>query len=592
MQILHASAAAATEALGVWGALWDVLILLTMAMVVGNVAARLGQSVIVGYLIAGTLVGPNALGWISSHAQLLNLAEIGVALLLFAIGLEFSPRRLQTLGRSRFYIGAAQVVVTTVLACAGALAFGLPVGESLVVGMMIAMSSTACVLRLLGDRAEIDTRHGRSALGILLVQDGAVVPMILLVSVMGTGGTPVEVASKLVLALVAAAALLAVFYVLFNVVAPRILLLPTYQKNRDLPVLLAVIMATGSAWATHAAGLSPALGAFVAGVLLAASPFAIQIRADTRPLATLMITLFFASVGLFGDPAWFLEHLSEVSVVVLSVVVGKPAIIAVLSRTFGQPWRDGIGAGLCLGQVGEFSFVLATIAQSDFAGTALMTPSTFRTAVSATIVTLLITPYLVAAAPRAGARFEGWLARRERRMRQREGVAGHAGAAAGHADEANDDADPAASAATADSILIVGFGSVGRRVAEGLLETKRDRLIAIDLKPDSIETAQRYGLRAQLGDATQRDVLVHAGVHAARVVVITVRDHVITRHLIHLIRDLSPDALIVARCHYHVHFFELLYTGAHEVVDEEDHLGERLAAHVSKLEEPFDRSGS
>ena len=585
MTAADASLAMTASTLGVWPVLFDVLVLLTMAMLLGNLAARLGQSVIVGYLIAGTVVGPNVLGWISSHAQLLNIAEIGVALLLFAIGLEFSPQRLRDLGSSALRVGPAQVVLTTLLAYAAGVTAGLDSREALIIGMMVSMSSTACVLRLLTDRAEVDTRHAKSALGVLLAQDAAVVPMILLVSVMATGGTAAQVASKLLLALLAAAGLLGVFYFLFNVVAPRMFHLPTYRKNRDLPVLLAVVMATGSAWATHAVGLSPALGSFAAGILLATSPFAIQIRADTRPLATLMVTLFFAAIGLFGDPLWVLRNWMLVTGVVLVIVIGKPAIIAVLARLFGQPWRYGVAAALCLAQVGEFSFVLATIAQSDLTGAALIAPLTFRTMVSATIVTLLLTPYLVSVAPRAGVMFESALAWSVRALR-REGSGDGNDVGAGHAlPAAPQQRTGAATSADAGPILIVGFGPVGRRVAEGLLDSSRDRLVAIDLNVETLKSAEGYGLKAQLGDATQRDILDHAGVNAAQVVVITVRDHVTTRHIIHLVRDLSPDAVIVARCLHHVHFIELLYTGAHEVVDEEDQVGGRLAEHVSKLVE-------
>jgi CPA2 family monovalent cation:H+ antiporter-2 len=208
---------------GVWEILWDILVLLAMAMLLGTLSERLGQSVIVGYLIAGTLVGPNVLGWISTRMELLNIAELGVALLLFAIGLEFSPRRLLTLGKKALGTGPLQVVLTAIVASAVALLCGLDRREALVVGLMVAMSSTASVLRLLTDRAEIDSQHGRTSLGILLIQDIAVVPMILLVSIMADGSAPGLIPWKLTLALGFAVLLIGVFYVLFNFVAPRLL---------------------------------------------------------------------------------------------------------------------------------------------------------------------------------------------------------------------------------------------------------------------------------------------------------------------------------------------------------------------------------
>ncbi len=214
---------AAVPPLGVWDVLRDVLVLLAVALLLGTIAERLGQSVIVGYLFAGMLVGPNVLGWISTQAELFSIAELGVALLLFAIGLEFSPRRLVTLGSIVLKTGPLQVVLTTACGAGAAIVCGLGSREALVVGMIVAMSSTACVLRLMTDRAEIDSQHGRTALGILLVQDVAVVPMMLLVSVMGTGAHWALIIGKLALALLLAVLLIGLFYVLFNFVAPRLM---------------------------------------------------------------------------------------------------------------------------------------------------------------------------------------------------------------------------------------------------------------------------------------------------------------------------------------------------------------------------------
>ena len=563
----------AAAQLDVWTVLWDILVLLTMALMLGTVAERLHQSVIVGYLIAGALVGPNVLGWISTQQELFQIAELGVGLLLFAIGLEFSPRRLLSLGTVVLKAGPLQVLTTAVFGFAAAAIFGLNAREALVVGMMVAVSSTACVLRLLTDRAELDSEHGRMALGILLVQDAAVIPMILLVSVMAAGGAWGLMAGELTLALILAAVLMGMFYVFFNIVVPRLLLLPAWRKNRDLPILLAVTMATGSAWVTHAMGLSPALGSFAAGVMLAVSPFATQVRADTRPLTILMVTLFFAAIGMFGDPAWLVRHWTIVVGIVLAIIVGKTLIIILLAHLFGRPWRYAIATALCLAQVGEFSFVLATIAQRNVVGAALMEPVTFRAMVSATIVTLLLTPYLVASAPWVGARCE--------RMLYSLQAAGRFPRDQRAATAVSEGADVKLRPAT-DLIMIIGFGPAGQRVAEGLMESHPHGMVAIDMNSENIDIARRYGMVAHVGDATRRDVLEEAGIYRARVVVVTVPDHAITHHLIHLIRDLAPDAFIVARCRYHVLRWELLHAGAHEVVDEEDHLGRRLAAQVRK----------
>jgi CPA2 family monovalent cation:H+ antiporter-2 len=396
---------------GVWGGLQDILLLLLAALLLGTIAERLRQSVIVGYLIAGTVVGPNVLGWIEEQQQIYHIAELGVALLLFVIGLEFSPRRLLDLGKKTLGTGILQIVVTAAAAWGVAEACGFGAQEALVIGMMIAMSSTACVLRLLADRAELEGIHGRAALGILLVQDVAVVPMMLAVSAMSGGQSLGSVVGKLSLSVLLAVALVGTFYFLFTFVVPRLFKQRVWQLNRDLPILLAMILALGCAWAAYQLNLSPALGAFAGGVLLAVSPLATQIRADVRPLSTVLVTLFFASIGMFGDPRWLLQNGLLVAGLVLAIVAGKPLIIAVLARLFGQPWRYAVATGLCLAQIGEFSFVLATIAQTPVDGVALMSIETFRALVSATIISLLLTPYLVAMAPRAGAWTATFLAR-------------------------------------------------------------------------------------------------------------------------------------------------------------------------------------
>ncbi len=553
---------------GVWDALRDILLLLLVALLLGTIAERLQQSVIVGYLIAGTLVGPNVLGWISKQQEIYYIAELGVALLLFVIGLEFSPRRLLELGKTSLGTGILQIIVTGAATWAIAKACGIGSQEALVIGMMIAMSSTACVLRLLTDRAELEGIHGRAALGILLVQDVAVVPMMLAVSAMAGNQSISGVVSKVSLSVLLSVTLIGVFYIVFKVVVPRLFKQRVWQRNRDLPILLAMILALGSAWAAHQLKLSPALGAFAGGVLLAVSPFATQIRADVRPLSTVLVTLFFASIGMFGDPSWLLQNWLLVAGIVAAIVIGKPLVITMLARLFGQPWRYAVATGLCLAQIGEFSFVLATIAQAQVDGVALLSATTFQALVSATIISLLLTPYLVAVAPHVGATLATCISRfNGRRDPHGRGTLSN-----------NGESVPA----LADAILIIGFGPAGQRVAEGLIDPHQGRIVVVDLSPDNIAIANRYGLTGILADATQAEVLEHAGIHRARVVVIALPDHNTARHLIYEVRDLAPDTYVIVRCRYHVRHWELLNAGAHEVADEEDQVGRQLAERVSQ----------
>ncbi len=548
---------------GVWDALRDILLLLLVALLFGAIAERLGQSLIVGYLVAGTVAGPNVLGWISKQQEIFNIAELGVALLLFVIGLEFSPRRLIELGKTSLWTGIFQILITAAATWVIAIACGFTAQTGLIIGMMIALSSTAGVLRLLTERDQLDALHGRAALGILLIQDIAVVPMMIIVSAMAGGQSFSQVAGKIGLSLSLLMLLIGAFHLVFQFIVPRVFKQRTRLRNRDLPILLAMILALGSAWGAQQLNLSPAIGSFAAGVLLGISPLATQIRADVRPLSTLLVTLFFASLGMFGDPIWLMNNWLLVFAMVAAIVVGKPLVITLLGRFFGQPWRYALATGLCLAQIGEFSFVLGTIAQAEMGGVAILSPQTFRALVSATIISLLLTPYLMAVAPRVGPWFAACVSRFRGRatLRLDEGVF--------QSDAAERD--------VTDILMIIGFGYAGQRLAEGVIDLHKERIVVVDINPEIVSIAKSYGLMGVVGDAMQKEVLENAGIHRANIIVIALPDSNTVRHLIHLIRDLAPDAYLIVRCRYHLRRRELLNAGAHEVADEEEQVGALLA---------------
>ncbi len=548
---------------GVWDALRDILLLLVVALLFGAIAERLGQSLIVGYLIAGTVAGPNVLGWISKQQEIFNIAELGVALLLFVIGLEFSPRRLIELGKTSLWTGIFQILITAAATWVIAIACGFTAQTGLIIGMMIALSSTAGVLRLLTERDQLDALHGRAALGILLIQDIAVVPMMIIVSAMAGGQSFSQVAGKIGLSLSLLMLLIGAFHLVFQFIVPRVFKQRTRLRNRDLPILLAMILALGSAWGAQQLNLSPAIGSFAAGVLLGISPLATQIRADVRPLSTLLVTLFFASLGMFGDPIWLMNNWLLVFAMVAAIVVGKPLVITLLGRFFGQPWRYALATGLCLAQIGEFSFVLGTIAQAEMGGVAILSPQTFRALVSATIISLLLTPYLMAVAPRVGPWFAAFVSR-------------FRGRAALRLDEGVFQSDAAERDVT-DILMIIGFGYAGQRLAEGVIDLHKERIVVVDINPEIVSIAKSYGLMGVVGDAMQKEVLENAGIHRANIVVIALPDSNTVRHLIQLIRDLAPDAYLIVRCRYHLRRRELLNAGAHEVADEEEQVGTLLA---------------
>ncbi|MGD8451810.1 MAG: cation:proton antiporter [Phycisphaerae bacterium] len=542
-----------------WTALLDVLILLAAATLLGALCERLRQSAILGYLLAGTLLGPNALDLMPSHKSVAAIAELGVALLLFTIGLEFSWRRLRRIGAIAFGGGTAQVLLTGGLAAGACLALGLGGRSAVAIGAMIALSSTACVLRLLARRAEIDGLHGRSALGILLVQDMAVVPLVLVVTALAREGaaSPLSVGWELGRAVGLGGLLGAGLFVVLNYVVPPLLGTSAAARNRDLPILLAIVTAVGAAWTSHELGLSPALGAFVAGLLLAESPFATQIRADVASIRTLFVTLFFSSIGMLSNPAWALTHWTTVVPVVVAIVAGKAMVAAGVVWLFRCPPGHAVATGVCLAQVGEFSFVLAEVARQG----RVIDGGLFDLLVAATIATLFLTPYLVAAAPRLATA----VGRRLAVVGQTLSTEGEtAGRLRGH-------------------VIIVGFGPAGRRITEALLPRYKSLLVIVELNRKSAAVARSYGLPTHIGDATQREVLEHLGVEAALAVAVTLPDPAGARQVIEQVRAIAPEATIIARARYHVYRWELMVAGAPIVVDEEDQVGLHMARAVRKV---------
>ena len=576
-----------------WTALLDVLVLLLTALLLGALCERLKQSAILGYLLAGTLLGPNALDWMPNHKAVATIAELGVALLLFTIGLEFSLRRLRRIGAIALGGGSLQVVLTAALAATACLLLGLDTRSALAVGAMIALSSTACVLRLLITRAEIDAIHGRNALGILLLQDIAVVPLVLVVTALGGEGpaSPMHIARQLARSAGLAALLVAVLFIALNYILPLLMRTRDAARNRDLPILLAIVTAVGAAWASHQLGLSPALGAFIAGLVLAESPFATQIRADVAPLRTLFVTLFFSSIGMLANPAWIAQHWALVVVVVAAVIVGKAVVITAVAGLFRSTLPHAAATGICLAQVGEFSFVLAEVARQG----GVITNDLFELQVAATIATLFLSPHLIALAPRAADTISRLRSGPPRRLYPSPGstpasqpappplslVTEPTPAPAPALDSPSD-----AESQLTDHIVIVGFGPAGRRIAEALMRRHKSRLVVIELSTRSASIAQTYGLRTYIGDATRVEVLEHLRITAARAVAVTIPDPTAARRVIEQARALAPDTAIVARARYHVYRWELMVAGAPVVIDEEEHVGLHMAAAIRRLLAP------
>lgn len=549
-----------------WTILLNVLILLSAAMLLGALMDRLKQSPILGYLIAGTILGPNAFKLMPSPDAVEGISELGVALLLFTIGLEFSWRRLRKMGAIALGGGTLQIIATITITALICMAWDMPPNTAIVIGAIAALSSTACVLRILATRAEIESIHGRNALGILLMQDIAVVPLVLIVAVLGTsGGDPTQttlpilhIAVQLGRAFAIALLMVAALFIILNYIVPRLLNTQTIMRNRDLPVLLAMVTAVGAALLSHKLGLSAGLGAFIAGILLAESPFATQVRADVAPLRTLFVTLFFSSIGMLANPIWIYQNAPLVAATVLAIVVGKTVITATVARLFRVPLGPAVATALCLAQVGEFSFVLATSAHQSN----LVDDFIFDLLVASTIATLFLTPYLVALAPK--------LARVVANLSLKR-------------DSKNATPNSSSQPIHANHIIIVGFGPAGQRIAESLLKRENTSVFVIEQNTVAAAIARQYGFEALIGDATRAEVLERVHVATASIVAVTLPEPDSARQVIAQVRSLSPKASIVARARYHVYQLELVFAGAHVVIDEEREVGKRMAASIRKM---------
>lgn len=535
-----------------WALLRDIILLLSACLLVGGLCSRLRQSPLVGYLLAGMLLGgPGSLQLVQSEREIEAVAELGVALLLFSLGLEFSLKRLMKLGGRPLIGGVMQVAVTLLIASVAAAACGLAIREAAAFGAMVALSSTAVVLRILEERTELEMPHGRNSLAVLLTQDMAVVPLALLMTILGGAESLGEMARD-VAKLLASAAALVVGFVLLTKIAVLALGPLTLHRNRELTVIFAVVAGLGAAWVAHAAGISPALGAFVAGMLLGSSPFATQIRADVSALRVVLLTLFFGAAGMVADPVWIFENALLVAAVTLALTAGKLAITWGIFRALGSPVRVAAATGLALAQVGEFAFVIGSIGKSN----GVISEQLLSLVVSVTIVSFFLSAFLVPAAPHFGAGMARLL---------RSG-------AAPSGQQAPNKLNP--------EVVIIGFGPTGQIAARPFVG-RQVAVLAIDLNRDGVHKAEQLGFRGEVGDATQNEVLEHASVYAADVIVITIPHAASAMTTLANVRRLAPHAQVFMRSRYQAHVDDFAGGGAHCVVGDEEQVGRRLAEELA-----------
>ncbi len=527
---------------------FTLLIALAVALVLGAIAHWLGVPPMIGYIAAGLVVGPATPGFIAEREDVLALADIGVALLMFSIGLQFSLAEVRKVGPRILGGTPLQVALTMSIGTATGLALGSPLIEALFIGGAVSVCSTVVLVKVAGEDALQTTLYGRTALGVSIVQDLLTVVLVVVLSAIG-GGEEEGIAGPLV-SVAVAIGFVALMVVAGSRVLPRVLGLIAGLRSRELFVIGVAVVAVGTAFAASALGVSVALGAFVAGLALADSDLTDSVLGEIVPLRELFSTFFFVSIGILLQPAAILAAWPVVVALLLIVTLGKAVPIALLARFDGQRPSSALRAGALIGQSGEFSFVLAST------GLALgaVRPDAFSLAMGAVVISILTAQPLLAAASRIGDALE---ARAKlpplpgdepgREMRR-------------HA-------------------VILGYGRVGHSVAR-VLGSRGFAWVAIEGDFHVAREARQAGAPVIFGEAGTASVLDSAGVVNAHALVVAIPDALATRQAVAYARDRNPRLEIVARAHSDTEETELRRLGAARVVVAERELGNQLIRHA------------
>ena len=516
-----------------------VLVYVLVAALAGGMIARLLRlPVILGYLAGGMVVGPYGLHLVKDVGQIETLAQIGVALLLFTLGMEFSLKTLKKTGKVAVLGGLAQILFTTGLGFAIGVLMGWPLSEAVFFGFLISLSSTMIVIKMLMDRGEIDTAHGRVMIGILLVQDLAVIPMMALVPAFGEPG----LAGALGKAALTTVVFLGAMAVLGLWILPRFMRRVAAVRSRELFLLTIVGLCLAVAFGTYYFGISLALGAFVAGILISESDYAYQAIAEVIPLRDIFATLFFVSLGMLINLGFLADNIGTVIGVVVAIIGGKFIICAVIPRIFNYSAKTMLYTGAGLFQIGEFSFVLAAAALS--AG--VISKDVYDLTLSSAVITILLTPVAIGAASvlyrklSQGERFAKVLARRT---------------------------DPQFSRGfqLANHVVICGFDRIGRNLGK-VLDQRDFSYLVIDNDPKVIEALRARGVPCIYGDASNPEILSRAVLEKAKVLVITFHEPIGTELTVRNALAINPKLDVVARVHFDDEVGKLRDIGVAEMV--------------------------
>jgi CPA2 family monovalent cation:H+ antiporter-2 len=523
------------------------VVIFGLSIVVLLVCYRLRIPTIVGFLLTGVLFGPTGFGLVHATAEVETLAQIGVVLLLFSIGLEFSFHNFVRIKRIVLIGGTLQVVLTIAVVTVLARYLGRSMPQSVFIGFLLSLSSTAIVFKRLQEKAEVESPHGKTSLGILIFQDIIVVPMMLVLPLMS--GNAGSAGSSIIIFFVKILGIIVCMVVMTKWIVPWILFRVAKTKSSELFLLSIIVICFAIAWLTSSAGLSLALGAFLAGLVLSESEYSYQALGSILPFKDVFTSLFFISIGMLFDGVYFLHHPVLIVSLTLAVLVLKVAIASFVPAVLGFPLRTMVLTGLSLGQVGEFSFILST------AGIAfgLLDKDTYQIFLGVSILTMAATPFVMACGP--------WISDRLLSLPLPKRIT-----AGLHTEAAPETFEK--KQRQNDHLIIIGFGINGRNVARAARATGIPYVIT-EMNPETVRREKAAGEPIIYGDATQEAVLLHVDIRTARVVVVGIPDPIATRRVIEVARKLNPSVHIIARTRFYRETGLLYALGASDVIPEE-----------------------
>lgn len=534
-------------------ALRDIEILFGLALVTVVLFRRLMFPSIIGFLVTGLLAGPHALGFIRNTHQVEQMAEIGVVLLLFTIGIELSLKELMRIRHLVLWGGGLQVVVTILAVAVVGTASGFPASQALFFGFLVALSSTAILMKLLIDTGQADAPHGKMAMGILIFQDLCIVPLMLLTPLLGGAGDGFR--GIVVIGAKAAAVILAAHYGA-RFMVPWIFKQIVRTRSRELFILSIIFIGLGTAYLTSLVGLSLALGAFIAGLAISESEYSHQALSDIIPFREAFMSLFFISVGMLLNPVILLDHPLLVVSLVVTILLIKTLVTTAAATILGVPMRIAIIAALSLAQIGEFSFVLSQAGVTF----GLLTPDMYQIFLAASIATMGLTPaclryaspvadFVVGILPHEWTRGRGVLKKHEKPL------------------------------SLQDHVIIVGFGMNGRNLAR-VLKNLHIGFVVIETNPFTVKKEGKKGQHIIFGDASKQEVLEQAHVSQARGMVIAISDASSSRRVAAMARQLNPSIHIIVRTRYLIEVEPLYKLGVNEVIPEEFETSVEILARV------------